>query len=142
MDYNSLRVNLSNGRWGTEDFRDLKRSLVKMTQESLASFLPLTREAYYNNPIQVIDFFSGAGGTSLGFAALNNVVDIQSSIQDIVDNMLEDFEIKYGREFNDKNNVDLSDMNKLVNNNSNKYFNQYSKNLEKYGMEVIFINNE
>lgn len=74
MDYNSLRVNLSNGRWGTEDFRDLKRSLVKMTQESLASFLPLTREAYYNNPIQVIDFFSGAGGTSLGFAALNNVV--------------------------------------------------------------------
>ena len=72
----------------------------------------------------------------------NNVVDIQSSIQDIVDNMLEDFEIKYGREFNDKNNVDLSDMNKLVNNNSNKYFNQYSKNLEKYGMEVIFINNE
>lgn len=74
MDYNSLKVNLSNGRWGTEDFRDLKRSLVKMTQESLASFLPLTREAYYNNPIQVIDFFSGAGGTSLGFAALNNVV--------------------------------------------------------------------
>ena len=74
MDYNSLRVNLSNGRWGTEDFRDLKRSLVKMTQESLASFLPLTREAYFNNPIQVIDFFSGAGGTSLGFAALNNVV--------------------------------------------------------------------
>lgn len=74
MDYNSLKVNLSNGRWGTEDFRDLKRSLVKMTQESLASFLPLTREAYFNNPIQVIDFFSGAGGTSLGFAALNNVV--------------------------------------------------------------------
>lgn len=74
MDYNSLKVHLSSGRWGTEDFRDLKRSLVKMTQESLASFLPLTREAYYNNPIQVIDFFSGAGGTSLGFAALNNVV--------------------------------------------------------------------
>lgn len=74
MDYNSLKVNLSNGSWGTEDFRDLKRSLVKMTQESLASFLPLTREVYYNNPIQVIDFFSGAGGTSLGFAALNNVV--------------------------------------------------------------------
>ncbi|MBO6274641.1 MAG: minor capsid protein [Methanobrevibacter sp.] len=72
----------------------------------------------------------------------NNVVDIQSSIQDIVDNMLEDFEIKYGREFNDKNNVDLSDMNKLVNSNSNKYFNQYSKNLEEYGMKVIFINNE
>ena len=56
--------------------------------------------------------------------------------------MLEDFEIKYGREFNDKNNVDLSDMNKLVNSNSNKYFNQYSKNLEEYGMKVIFINNE
>ena len=76
MDYNSLKVNLSNGRWGTEDFRDLKRSLVKMTQESLASFLPLTREAYYNNPIQVIDFFSGAGGTSLGFAALNQVIPV------------------------------------------------------------------
>ena len=63
-------------------------------------------------------------------------------MQDIVDNMLEDFEIKYSREFNDKNHVDLSDMNKLVNNNSNKYFNQYSKNLEEYGMKVIFINNE
>ena len=30
----------------------------------------------------------------------------------------------------------------IKNYSKHKYFNQYSKNLEEYGMKVIFINNE
>lgn len=31
---------------------------------------------YSGNKIQIIDFFSGAGGTSLGFAAVNDIIPI------------------------------------------------------------------
>lgn len=74
MDINALNANLNRDKWGVRNFRALKSLLVKEVQESLSEFMPLTSSSYYNNPIQVLDFFSGAGGTSLGFAALNTVI--------------------------------------------------------------------
>jgi len=38
--------------------------------------MPLKIGATASNPIQIIDFFSGAGGTSLGFAALNKILPV------------------------------------------------------------------
>ena len=60
--------------WSKKDLRQLKDSLTTQAQNELDSFLPLASSDYNNNPIQVIDFFCGAGGTSLGFAAVNKIV--------------------------------------------------------------------
>lgn len=65
----SLRNNRSDG-----DLRPYELDLREATQLSLADFVPIKNESYASNPIQVIDFFCGAGGTSLGFAALNSVI--------------------------------------------------------------------
>lgn len=56
------------------DFRPYSKELVLAAQRSLEEFCPVSRLDYEDNPIQLIDFFSGAGGTSLGFAALNKVI--------------------------------------------------------------------
>lgn len=56
------------------NYRPYRNELVKSVQASLKTFRPLESEEYSSNPIQLIDFFSGAGGTSLGFAAVNQVV--------------------------------------------------------------------
>ncbi len=69
-----LRKSLSNGSWGKEDYRALKPVLFADAKEWQKQFMPLKKEEYLGNPIQVIDFFCGAGGTSLGFAAVNGVV--------------------------------------------------------------------
>lgn len=60
--------------WGQVDFRAEKQELTKAIQTSIQTFSPISADQYENNPIQLIDFFCGAGGTSLGFAALNQVV--------------------------------------------------------------------
>lgn len=65
---------LYNNSSQTQNFRVHKEEFVKLVQSELSSFSPINSSTYANNPIQLIDFFSGAGGTSLGFAALNNVV--------------------------------------------------------------------
>ncbi len=57
-----------------QNFRSKKQQLTEAVMEKLESFSPIKRNTYRNNPIQVIDFFCGAGGTSLGFAALNAVI--------------------------------------------------------------------
>lgn len=74
MDINDIRKCLINGTWGTNDFRELKQELTITTQQAITSFRPLHQDLYANNPIQLIDFFCGAGGTSLGFAALNTII--------------------------------------------------------------------
>lgn len=74
MRVENLQAYLNKSEWGKEDFRPLKTDLIKSVQSKLSEFKPLTSESYSRNPIQLIDFFSGAGGTSLGFAALNAVV--------------------------------------------------------------------
>ncbi len=70
----NIRDNLSNGDSVNQNYRMHKIELIKKTQTALSQFVPMNCTQYNNNPIQVIDLFSGAGGTSLGFAALNNII--------------------------------------------------------------------
>lgn len=58
----------------SKNYRPYKTELTKLVQQELTKFVPVSNAAHENNPIQLIDFFSGAGGTSLGFAALNQVI--------------------------------------------------------------------
>ena len=76
MQVDSLKKNLSKESWGNNDLRPVKLDLIKAVQEELVDFTPIDAESYSENPIQLIDFFSGAGGTSLGFAALNRVLPV------------------------------------------------------------------
>ena len=69
-----LRDSVYNGCFEKNDFREYKEDLIREVQGALNRFRPIERTSYEENPIQLIDFFSGAGGTSLGFAALNSVV--------------------------------------------------------------------
>ncbi len=72
MNLNKILANHDD--WGKKNYRKNKTELVTVAQAALMNFSPLSNESYKENPIQVIDFFSGAGGTSLGFAAINMVV--------------------------------------------------------------------
>lgn len=69
-----LMINALHSYDKSNDFRKYIRELTLMVQNSLKDFHPMDSASYKNNPIQLIDFFSGAGGTSLGFAALNGVL--------------------------------------------------------------------
>lgn len=70
----TIETYLTRENWGTKDFRDLKTELFYSIQEKQKEFHPLMATTYKDNPIQIIDFFSGAGGTSLGFASVNSVI--------------------------------------------------------------------
>jgi DNA (cytosine-5)-methyltransferase 1 len=61
---------------GTNDYRKLIKPLFVKSKKALSTFAPLGIGSTDSNPIQVIDFFSGAGGTSLGFAAINKVLPV------------------------------------------------------------------
>lgn len=74
MQIDFLKRYLSEETWGKVDLRPLKKALVKLSQHKLEDFSPMEKESYSDNPIQLIDFFCGAGGTSLGFAAINKIV--------------------------------------------------------------------
>ena len=69
----------------------------------------------------------------------NNYTDISKAIKEIKLDMIRHFEEKYGVEFNEKNKIHLRNMNKLVEENHNNYFNQYQIVANKYDMEVMFI---
>lgn len=56
------------------NYRHLKAQLTHLAQKSVQAFWPLSSEKTSKHPIQVLDFFCGAGGTSLGFAALARVL--------------------------------------------------------------------
>lgn len=56
---------------GTLQYRDLGREIFLQTYPAISTFNPLKKSDTENNRIQVVDFFSGAGGTSLGFNSLN-----------------------------------------------------------------------
>ena len=70
----TIETYLPRNKWGTKDFRDIKTKLFYSVQEKQKDFHPLLAATYKDNPIQLIDFFSGAGGTSLGFASVNSVI--------------------------------------------------------------------
>ncbi len=67
---------LKKSQWGKKDFRPLKAKLVNDVQKELNNFSPLKKKSYEKNPIQVLDFFCGAGGTSSGFAAINGIMPV------------------------------------------------------------------
>ena len=69
-----LDILAEKSKWGCVDLRGEKHELVRAVQKSLESFTPIPADTFANNPIQLIDFFCGAGGTSLGFAAVNSVL--------------------------------------------------------------------
>ena len=73
MNFDIIKSSLRNDRSGG-DLRFCELELREAVQQSLANFAPIKKESYVSNPIQVIDFFCGAGGTSLGFAALNSII--------------------------------------------------------------------
>jgi DNA (cytosine-5)-methyltransferase 1 len=72
---NLLQTAASNNNCAV-DFRDEKAALFAEATKALPKFSPLGFGSTASNPIQVLDFFSGAGGTSLGFAAINEVVPV------------------------------------------------------------------
>lgn len=66
-------IELLNDKWGKTDYRSLKRELIIKAQKKQKTFQP-RKNNDQNNPIQLIDLFCGAGGMSLGFDALNEVI--------------------------------------------------------------------
>lgn len=75
MKYEKL-INTINNKdsWGKNDYRCLKNDLSHDVQDAVKKFTPLNKKSYINNPIQLIDFFCGAGGTSVGFASVNKII--------------------------------------------------------------------
>lgn len=72
MSWRTLRAYLNPENWGTEDLRTEKLSIFNEARRRMNGFHPAPASAVNNDaPIQVIDFFSGAGGTSQGFASIN-----------------------------------------------------------------------
>lgn len=76
MDIDFLEKYVTDRNWGTKNLREDKKDLLVSVQKKQKDFAPLDRKTYSNNPIQLIDFFCGAGGMSLGFASLNDVVPL------------------------------------------------------------------
>lgn len=74
MNIQDIYQSLDSAEWGRKDFRDLKKSLFEAVKDEISRFAPVDQDSNIDHPIQVLDFFCGAGGTSLGFAGLNNVV--------------------------------------------------------------------
>lgn len=74
MNIDLLTKYVPENTWDKVDLRSLKETLIKLSQQKLKDFSPVKKESYSENPIQLIDFFCGAGGTSLGFAAINEIV--------------------------------------------------------------------
>jgi len=60
------------------DFRSHKTALFNAAANALSKFSPIDMGCTNSYPIQIVDFFSGAGGMSLGFAAVNQVLPIFS----------------------------------------------------------------
>ena len=67
-----LKDYLSPQSWGKSDLRGHRLELFDVARNALQDFKPLTGQ-HEDAPIQIIDFFSGAGGTSQSFAAINKI---------------------------------------------------------------------
>jgi DNA (cytosine-5)-methyltransferase 1 len=72
--------------------------LMKLSQEALTKWSPSPEQASSKASYQVLDFFSGCGGMSLGFAALNKVIPSFRIVGgvDINATSLATFESNYG----------------------------------------------
>lgn len=93
--YTPLLRAAGNGSCGKHDFRDLQRSLARAAQREVRAWKP-QRDSRPGRrpPYQVIDFFCGCGGMSLGFAALSRVIPLAEVIGgcDINEDALATFE--------------------------------------------------
>lgn len=74
MDMDSLVKYIKSEKWDNSDLRSYKADLLCLAQKGQKEFKPLKNSSYSENTIQVLDFFCGAGGTSLGFAAINTII--------------------------------------------------------------------
>jgi DNA (cytosine-5)-methyltransferase 1 len=72
--FSKLRKAIASNTLGMNDFRYYKTTLFGAATEALFNFSPLNIDSTNSYPIQVLDFFSGAGGMSLGFAATNRII--------------------------------------------------------------------
>ncbi len=68
-----IRALASNSAADVDRF-EAARNLFEGARSALAGFKPLANRSTESNPIQLLDFFSGAGGTTLGFCAVNAVI--------------------------------------------------------------------
>ena len=68
-----LLQTINSNDFGAYDFREHKTGFFLESKDALQDFVPLEPGLTNSNNIQVVDFFSGAGGASLGFAAINKV---------------------------------------------------------------------
>ncbi len=76
MPFDTINTQLQNGVWGNNNLRVYKAALIEDNQNAVSDFAPLTPASYNNNSIQLLDFFCGAGGTSLGFASMNSLFPV------------------------------------------------------------------
>lgn len=76
MPFETISAQLREEIWGNTNLRADKARLIQENQGALSGFTPLSAETYQNNRIQLMDFFSGAGGTSLGFASMNSLFPV------------------------------------------------------------------
>jgi len=77
-EYETLLSSFRNGRKATANLRHLKHAITVGAQEEIIKWRPLVGDSnnLEDNPFQVIDFFCGCGGMSLGFEALSRVIPI------------------------------------------------------------------
>ncbi|MCH5280547.1 MAG: DNA cytosine methyltransferase [Lachnospiraceae bacterium] len=76
MTINEIIKFIQRKNWGKRDFRALKQELLKLDQNAIIKFSPRKEQILYKDGIQVIDLFCGAGGTSLGFVAMNDIFPV------------------------------------------------------------------
>lgn len=76
MNVDEIKNFIKQANWGKRDFRILKKELLQLDQNAIIKFHPKEERIIYEEGIQVIDLFCGAGGTSLGFMALNDVFPV------------------------------------------------------------------
>lgn len=77
MNIQGLKKCIANRQsWGCTDFRELKSELVNEVLKEVDSFSPMNETDYCDHPIQLIDFFCGAGGTSVGFSSINKLFPV------------------------------------------------------------------
>lgn len=72
--FQDIEQRLVRENWEHIDFRSREQELVQAVQQAVYSFAPIQRSYTKGNPIQLLDLFCGAGGTSLGFASLNKII--------------------------------------------------------------------
>ena len=72
--FQNIEKQLVRKSWGKKNLRSEEQNLIQAVQQAVYDFKPLQGSHTKENPIQLLDLFCGAGGTSLGFASLNKII--------------------------------------------------------------------